>query len=390
LEAALMHRLVALGLLASLAAGCSSRESDADLPASAETTCSAQCSELSILGSLVELSPASRSVRLFTRLAKTNAGWVVAWHDEAPNDAYLQRIDADGVPTDAAFRVQNADVLAPHWDGTSTALWARLFDQNNLSPVQAETLAFASFDGELTPLQSVSLSGPEVPAGFVAYDVASTQAFAYWTGRVSFPIRQLRILPGPILEQRQHFLERAAKAMPKASLAWTSKQLAATYLSAQGGYLTTFLDPASLTETTTVDLGTAGGETPQDIQSAMGDSLLWIAVWQMSKDRLWLRAIDVSSATPLEPISLPWHGTLTSLFTAGDTPLVISRPGQPVLGQLENDAIVPIDTKASHACRGTRLGGANVVDLELTAGEGAALLDDIYDKRLYFARVRCQ
>lgn len=384
-----MRSLRAIALLAALATSCSSNEHEAPPLAltAADATCAAQCSELELVGSLVKLSPASRSVAAFTQLARIDGGWAVAWHNEAEKAAYLQRIDESGVPLDGAFRVRNAQALAPHWDGASLSLWTQIYDQDVQNAGLPRSLAFARFDGELSLLESALLSGPEGVASFIAYDFAGTSAFAYTTGRVSLPVRQLRMLPGPRLEQTQHLLERASDGYLSASLAWTGKQIAATYASAEG-YRTTFLDPTTLAETNTVNLGPASGERPQDIQSAMGDTLLWVAVWEMSNASFWLRAIDVATGTAAgAPIHLPWTGTLTSFTTVGDTPLVISRPTEHVLGEPENDAIVPIDAASQRACAGMRFGRANVVDLELNAGQGAALLDD---QQLYFARVRCK
>jgi hypothetical protein len=146
----------------------------------------------------------------------------------------------------------------------------------------------------------------------------------------------------------------------------------------------------TLTDTNTVVRGAAGGERPQAIQSVMGDTLLWVAAWEMSNARLWLRAIDVATGTvATEPIYLPWTGTLTALTTAGDEPLLTSRPMHNKLGEPENDAVVPVAAATQQACQGTRFGRANVVDLELAGGEGAALLD-LFGQHLYFARVRCK
>lgn len=232
--------------------------------------------------------------------------------------------------------------------------------------------------------------GPESMGSLVAFDVAGAPSLAYTSWRVAATVRLLRIQPGQALEQVEHFLSAAEPRTDRVNLAWTGRELAASYFTSKG-YRATFLDATTLEEVATVELEAASAEPPQEIQSLVIDDQLWVVIWDDANERLLLRAVDIDShALSVDAIELPWSGgVLTGLARGDGAPLVIGRPSRVALGDPANDVIFPIDARSKRRCAGSRLGDANIVDLELDGGEGGALLD-VLNEHVYFARVRCK
>jgi hypothetical protein len=383
-EAMMRRRLWAFGVSVLVAACGEPEPEDEGLALSAD--CPALCSGLESVGQLVSLSALTYQASSHsTKLTRAGDGWAAVWSDEPPA-SYFQRFDAAG-SIGSGFRIPDADGATQHWDGSSMAVWTYR-DQTVVGP--GRELSFARIGSGAQPPEFATLSGPENPAASLAYDLHGAQVFAYWTPGFGAAVRQLRVLPGLALEQRYQLLSQAEPGTRRLSLGFTGSELAVTFAKS-GSYRTTFLDADTLAETRTVDLGRASGDEPQAIQSVMGDSLLWVGVWEMTKSRLWLRAIDVAAGAPAtEPILVPWTGTLESLVVSGDEPLIVARPhlGRPFV-QPETDAVFPFDLANKTACAGTRFSGMYLVDLELDGSEGAALVQD-YDRSLFFTRVRCR
>jgi hypothetical protein len=382
-----MRVVILAPLLAGLAA-CGSGSGDAASTPAPLEPCPLACGSLEVVGSLVELQPAKAPARAFSQVTKTGQGWAVAWDDFTEAASFLQHIDENGSPTGSAVRIDGAQQMTSHWDGTSLSVWARVTATADIGR-GPERLSYASFDASLASLEAASLLGPESMGSLVAFGAARASSLAYTTPRVAAPVRLLRIQPGPALEQVEHFLSAAEQGTARMNLAWTGRELAASYFTSKG-YLTTFLDATTLDEVATVELGTTSAEPPQDIQSVMIADQLWVVVWDEAGQRLLLRAVDVNShAVSGDAIELPWTGVLTGLARGDGAPLVIGRPSYVARGEPENDVILPLDARSGRTCEGTRLGYANIVDLELDNGEGGALLD-VLNEHVYFARVRCK
>lgn len=381
-----MTRRAAVRALLLLSAGCASKEPPVAVEREA-AVCPVACGSVQIVGSLVKLTPASRVSPYFVSLERTSAGWAVAWHSDMEAHSYLQRVDEQGVPMGQTLAIRDAQGVDLHWDGTSLALWADIYATNQLDVTAQRRRMYARFDAMLTPIESATLLGPEVGASLAAFDFDGVQTVVTATPALGVRVSALHVAPGLGLTSSQHFLSQAPQATARAAVAWTGKQLAVAYFT-PAGYRVTLLDPRSLSEMRTVELGEATGEAPQDIQLAVGETLLWAAVWERASQTLWLRATDLASGEPaLEPVLLAWPSAFHHLTTVGDTPIVIGAPPHS-LGEPENNVIFPVDPQTKSVCRGTRLGNANVTAIHLDGNEGAALLD-VFQKDLYFARIRC-